>query len=178
MRQESTASDHDRQAVTEAIQVNQNNSWATTQAHMFSGLASDYRVLVAESDAVRATDEERANLLKSVADSYGLQARIFEFMTGYKATSTFDIHRQSQALLHQTDVLAIGPDQPQRTAALADREHDQAQRLSLSVVGMLVVVVALTGARLARRRPGRLVLVGGGVCGFLGALALAAAQVL
>jgi hypothetical protein len=100
---ESNASDHDAQAVAEALQVYEVDTTSTTRAHIYNGYASVFRNLLAEAEAVRETDPERANLLESIAYTYAGSASIWEFVRSnpdgsYDSTSTFDLKLQQQAI--------------------------------------------------------------------------------
>lgn len=148
IREESAAADHDRRAVIETVQVNRRLTGAETQAHTFSGLAASYRRMVAEANAIADKDPERAQALYALAASFATQARIAEFMPAAGADARFDYEGSFQAALHADDGIGISDDQPDRTVALANDHHARSQRLTLSVVGLLIVVVLLTLARL------------------------------
>jgi len=178
IREESAAADHDRRAVIETVQVNRRLTAAEAQAHTFSGLAASYRRMMAEADAIDAVDPERAKALRALAASFATQARIYEFMPGTDADARFNYDGAFQAALHAEDAIGISDDQPDRTVALADEHHARSQRLTLSVVGLLVVVVVLTLARLVGTTGRRITLLALSVAGYAATIAVAVPQVI
>jgi hypothetical protein len=177
IREESAAADHDRRAVIETVQVNRRLTAAETQAHAFSGLAASYRRMVAEADAIADEDPERAQALYALAQSFATQARIAEFMPAAGADAQFNYEGAFQAALHADDAVGISDDQPDRTVAMANDHHTRSQRLTLSVVGLLVVVVLLTLARLVRATARRTALLALSATGYAATLVAAVPQV-
>ncbi len=178
IREESAAADQDRRAVIETVQVNRRLTAAEAQAHTFSGLAASYRRMLAEADAIEGIEPERAQALRALAASFATQARIYEFMPGTDADARFNYDGAFQAALHAEDAIGIPDDQPDRTVALAEHHHSRSQRLTLSVVGLLVVVVLLTLSRLVGTGGVRIALLALSVAGYAAAIAIAVPQVM
>jgi hypothetical protein len=156
VRQESAASGADEQAVIETILVQQRRTGASTQTYANGDLAARYRSLLADAEALEATDPERAAVTRQLATAIANQTGIVEFLSGTGASSRFDYGANLEAALRYSDMMAIPLDQPERTAARADTYRDRSQALALGAVGMLGVVVLLTLARVGRRRWPRL----------------------
>jgi hypothetical protein len=167
VQQESAASGADEQSVIETILVQQRRSGASTQTFASGDLAARYRRLLADAEALEATDPARAAVSRQLANSIANQTGILEFLSGTEAESRFDYQANLDAALHYSDVLAIPPDQPDRTAARADAHRARSQALALGAVGMLGVVVLLTLARVGRRRWPRLGLFAAATAGYL-----------
>jgi len=177
IQQESAASEADERAVIETILIQQQYAGATAQNHGFGDLAARYRRLLAEAEALEATDPERAAVTRQLANAIAAQTGIAEFFSGDPgAKGTFDYEAHLDAALHYFDVVAIPPDQPDRTAARADAYRDRSQALALGAVGMLAVVVLLTLARVVRRRWPRLVLFAAAAGGYLAVVAVTAVR--
>jgi hypothetical protein len=180
IQQESAASEADERAVIETILIRQQYAGATAQNHGFGDLAARYRRLLAEAEALEATDPERAAVTRQLANAIAAQTGIAEFFSGDAgaagAKGTFDYEAHLDAALHYFDVVAIPPDQPDRTAARADAYRDRSQALALGAVGMLAVVVLLTLARVVRRRWPRLVLFAAAAGGYLAVVVVTAVR--
>jgi hypothetical protein len=176
VQQESAAADADEQAVTETILVQQRQAGASTQTFANGDLAARYRRLLADAEALEATDPERAAVTRQLAAAIANQTGILEFVSGPGASGRFDHQANLEAALHYSDVLAIPPDQPDRTAARADAYRDRSQALALGAVGMLGVVVLLTLARVGRRRWPRVGLFAAATAGYLGVVVVTAVR--
>jgi hypothetical protein len=152
VQQESAAAGADERAVVETILVQQRLAGAATQTYASGDLAARYRRLLADAEALEATDPQRAAVSRHLASAIANQTGLAEFLSGTGAASRFDYDAYRDAALHYSDPLAIPSDQPDRTAARADAHRDRSQALALGAVGMLAVVVLLTLARVGRRR--------------------------
>ena len=173
IKQESTAVDQDRLAVVQSVQVQSRLTGAQAQTRAFGGLAAQYRAMLAEADALAPTDPERARLMQALAQSFGTRALIYQFMSGTGSNARFDYDLAMQSALHNNDSVALPENQPDLTAATADRYHARGRMLSLSVVVTLAVVVVLMLARLSRRRLGRVAFSVVAGAGYAAALILA-----
>ena len=153
INEESSAVDNDRLAVEQSVLVQSRQTGAQAQTHGFGSLATQYRAMLAEADAIEQTDPERAQLQRTLAQSFATKALIYGYLSGSAPQIRFDHDAFLAATLHGNDAIAIPENQPELTAAVADRQHARARGLAASVVVMLAVVVLLMLARLAR--PGR-----------------------
>ncbi|MBV1856014.1 hypothetical protein [Catellatospora tritici] len=173
LQRDSAAADLDQQAVIETVLVHQKLTSARAQTHAFSGMATRYRHMLADADVSELTDPREAEVARQLARSFRIRTGIDQFLHGTDATTRFDTDAQYQAALHQFDLFAIADAQPDATAARADAQRDISRRLNISVVGLLGVVVLLTFARVARRRPVRVALLMVSALGYLGAVTAA-----
>jgi hypothetical protein len=151
IQRESAASDADQQAVIETILVEQRSAGAGASTYALGGLAARYRRMLAEAEALQASDPQRAERTRQVAAGLAAQSGLYEFLTGPGAAGRFDYDARLEAALHYSDVVAIPADQPARTAANADALRNRSRTLAMGAVGMLGVVVLLTVARVVRR---------------------------
>jgi hypothetical protein len=173
---ESTASSYDRLAVVQQVLVQARDSGAQSQAHAYSGLAAQYRAMLAEADAIEGTDPERAAALRAVATSFGTQAGIAAYLTGESGELRFDYDLAYLSALHNRDAIAPPDNQPMLTAARAHDYHARSRTLAATVVVMLAVVVLLTLARLYRRNRVRVPLVAAAGAAYLVAIVVALAN--
>jgi len=176
VRQESAAAGADEQTVIETILVQQRRTGASTQTHANGDLAARYRSLLAEAEALEATDPARAAVTRQLANAIANQTGIAEFLSGTGASGRLDYRANLEAALHYSDVMAVPLDQPDRTAARADAYRDRSQALAMGAVGMLGVVVLLTLARVGRRRWPRIGLFAAATAGYVAVVVVTAVR--
>ena len=168
IQQESAAVEADRQSVVETLQVQNQVVAAATQARAYGVLAGRYRQLMAEASVLAATDPDQAAMLRADATGVNLNG-VTDYTTGTGAAAQYNFAAALQGALTVLQSSTIPPDQPARTAALAEHHRQVAGRVALCVVGLLCVVVLLTLARVVPAERFKRGLVGVAAAGYLAA---------
>jgi len=175
IQQESAAVEADRQSVVETLVVQNQLVSAATEARAYGILAARYRQFMAEANVLAATDPQQANMLRADAAGFRLTG-VTNYLTGTGATAQYNFAHALQGALTVDQSLSIPPDEPSRTAAMAERHRQAAGGLALCVVGLLCVVVMLTLARLLKQDRLKRALLGAGAVGYLAAVITAIVQ--
>lgn len=167
VRRNSQAADADRRAVHEAVLVYKERLAADTQARAEAIAAGQFRRMLAEADALddvaasatrgtpvldATTLADRAGVLRAVADRFAFTAFDIGSLDGAGADAQFDVERRLQALEMARDFDSLPPDQPAKTARIADDLRTASQRYVLGVVALLAAVCILTVARVGPAR--------------------------
>jgi len=149
IQKESAAADNDSQSVAQTILVQSQRSTATTNTYAAAATVTRARQLLAEGKVLATSDPAQASLLFQDAASLdpALGAAV-GYVTGSGVTARFNYEAALQGYLAVDTSVSIPPNEPDVTAQLAERERVKAVRIALSVVGLLLVVVLLTVARL------------------------------
>lgn len=176
---ESAAADNDQRAVIETVMVEGKQTGAQIQTYADGGLAARYRRMLAEAETISRTDPEHARLLRALAVAFGTRSAIYPYLSSATdLTARFDYETRRQAALHSNDFTSVPDDQPVLTMIRADAGHRGAQLLEACVVGLLVIVVLLTLARLTRTPSRQVVLLALSAGGYVAAVVVAIGQLL
>jgi hypothetical protein len=179
IQEELDAADNDQRAVIETVIVEGKQTGAQIQTYADGGLAARYRRMLADSDAISRTDPEQARLLRALAVAFGTRSVIYQYLlSATDPTAQFDYETRLQAALHSTDLMSVPDDQPDRAVIRADAGHRDAQLLKACVVGLLVIVVLLTLARLTRTSSQKVVLLVLSAAGYVTTVVVAITQLL
>jgi hypothetical protein len=175
IQQESAAVEADRQSVVETMLIQNQRVFAETQARGFGIFAARYQQLMAEASALSATDPDQAGLLRVDAAGFAVPG-VTQYLTGTGATARYNFPAALQGALTVDEEATIPPDQPGRTARLADHDRLVSGRIAAGVVGLLVVVVLLTLTRLFTAERLRRGLFSVAVIGYMAAVIAAVVQ--
>jgi hypothetical protein len=153
IQREAAAADNDGQSVAQAILIQTQQVTAEANTDATAGSVARARQLLAEANAVFATDPAQASLIRQDAASLAPALGPAEgYLIGSGVTAQFNYAAALQGSLAVETSVSMPPDEPDRTAQLAERQRVTAEHIAMSVVGLLCVVLLLTIARLAKKK--------------------------
>jgi hypothetical protein len=176
VRLESQAGAADSRAASETLVLQSIELFAQTQASTYEGYANQYRVTMAEAQALSRLDG-REQLARDSASYLASQSGVNRYLSSPGADATFDRERLHETALHYDDYRTIPRDQPVMTAARAMALHDRARALMQILVALLVVVVVLTSARIVSREAARRALTAFACAAYVGLAVVAVLQI-
>lgn len=153
IQREAAAADNDSQSVAQTILVQTQQVTAEANTDATAGSVARARQLLAEANALSATDPAEASLVRQdVASLVPALGPAAGYLIGSGPTAQFNYAAALQGSLAVETSLSIPQDEPDRTAQLAEHQRVTAEHIAMSVVGLLCVVVLLTVARLTKRK--------------------------
>ena len=163
LRIQGEANGADAQSVADTLRVANREINAEIAARAYEGMAGHYVTMLSAAGAIAKTDPIQAELERRIARDFAMRGGILGYLSAESPTAIFNYEAEYEAVLRGGDATGVPTEQPARTAARADRDHDRVRVLGLTVVGLLGVIVLITLARISRTHLHRILF--GGLAG-------------